>query len=309
MNDITSPSSPLSNNPPPPRLPLSANLAQLAYRLGDIFAPTLAGRIAADAFGRSRPKGSRAIFRMPLGAQSYPIHDNSDIQRGYLWKNHGPTVLLVHGWGSDSSSMFGFVKPLLAMGYQVASFDAPAHGESCGNKTTMTRFVKAVSAAMQSLGNVQIIIAHSLGSIASVAAVTETKLAASIQCMVLLAAPVSLTTVLERWSKNPRQRLPPTTVKKIYQRLHVQNGVPVSHWDIGVLGAELDVPMMILHDTHDPVVPFSEAEKLQRSLKNARLEQTTGLGHSRILSTTSVKELITQFISERGRNQHNEESQ
>ena len=273
-------------------------MARMGYQLGEIFASKLAGRIAADAFGKSRSKGSRTEFRMPLGAQAYQIFDNDDIDHGYLWKNDGPNVLLVHGWGADSSSMSGFVKPLLSLGFQVASFDAPAHGESSGNKTTMTRFVKAVGAAIKSLGDVQIIIGHSLGSIASVAAVKEADLSGSMKCMVLLAAPVSLTTVLERWAKNQHQHLPPTVTKEVYKRLHVQNGVPVSHWDISILGAGFDIPVLVLHDKNDPVVPYTEAEILLASLKNVRLEQTSGLGHSRLLSTASVKELVTTFISD-----------
>lgn len=299
MTNITSPSPPLSQqSAAEPAFSIGANLAKAGYRLGGLVAPGLAGRIAADAFGRSRSKGDRTLFRMPLGSQTFEIAGNEDVRRGYLWKSQGPTVLLVHGWGADSSSMIGFVKPLLSLGFQVASFDAPAHGESVGNKTTMTRFVKAVDATIKSLNNVQIVIGHSLGSIASVAAVAHAspRYAKAVKRLVLIAAPVSLSAVLERWSAN--QQLPPAVVGKIYERLHVQNGVPVSHWDISVLGAAMDVPVLVVHDEHDPVVPLTEAQRLVCSLKNARLEQTAGLGHSRILSAAPVKDLIIRFICE-----------
>lgn len=301
MTDITSPSPVLSQQPAAaPALSIGASLAKAGYRLGGLLAPGLAGRIAADAFCRSRSKGSRTLFRMPLAAQTFEIAGNEDVRHGYLWKSQGPTVLLVHGWGSDSSSMIGFVKPLLALGFQVASFDAPAHGASVGNKTTMARFVKAVGAAIKSLDNVQIVVGHSLGSIASVAAITHAspRHAEAVKRLVLIAAPVSLSTVLERWSTNQHQQLPPAVIGKIYDCLHVQNGVPVSYWDISVLGAAMDVPVLVVHDEHDPVVPLTEAQRLMRSLKDVRLEQTSGLGHSRILSAAPVKELITRFISE-----------
>lgn len=301
MTDITSPSPPLSPKPAPAPAPgLGAIVARAGYQLGALLAPRLAGRIAADAFGRSRSKGGRTQFRMPLGAQTFDIAGNDDVRRGYLWKNDGPTVLLVHGWGSDSSSMIGFVKPLLAQGFQVASFDAPAHGESAGNKTTMTRFVGAVGAAIRSLGNVQVVIGHSLGSIASVAAVAQAseQHARAVRRMVLIAAPVSLSTVLERWACSHQQQLPRTVIDRIYDRLHVQNCVPVSHWDISVLGAAMDVPVLVVHDEHDPVVPLTEAQRLLRSLQDVRLEQTSGLGHSRILSAAPVKELIARFVGD-----------
>lgn len=299
MTDITSPS--LSQQPAAvPALGIGASLAKAAYQLGGLLAPGLAGRFAADAFGRSRSKGDRTLFRMPMGAQTFEIAGNEDVRHGYLWQSQGPTVLLVHGWGSDSSSMMGFVKPLRALGFQVASLDAPAHGESAGNKTTMTRFVKAVGAAIKSLDNVQIVVGHSLGSIASVAAIAHAspRHAEAVKRLVLIASPVSLSIVLERWSTNQYQKLPSAVIDKIFDRLHVQNGVPVSHWDISVLGAAMDVPVLVVHDEQDQVVPLAEAQRLMRSLKNVRLVQTSGLGHSRILSAAPVKELITRFISE-----------
>jgi omega-6 fatty acid desaturase (delta-12 desaturase) len=299
MTDITSPSPPLSRQPAAaPALGIGACLARAGYQLGGMLAPGLAGRIAADAFGRSRAKGSRTLFRMPLGAQTFKITGNEDVRHGYLWKSQGPTVLLVHGWGSDSSSMIGFVKPLLALGFQVASLDAPAHGESAGNKTTMARFVKSVGAAINSLDNVQIVVGHSLGSIASVAAIAHASPphAQAIKRLVLIAAPESLSTVLERWATD--RHLPPAVIGKIYDRLHVQNGVPVSYWDISVLGAAMEAPVLVVHDEQDPVVPLTEAQRLKRSLKSVRLEQTSGFGHSRILSAAPVKELITRFIGE-----------
>lgn len=269
-------------------------LAKAGYQLSGLLAPGIAGRIAANAFGRSRPKKGRVLFRLPLGARLFNVVGNEDIHYGYLWPAQGPTALLVHGWGSDSSSMLGLVNPLLSLGFQVAAFDAPAHGESTGNKTTMMRFVKAVCAVIESLHDIEVVIAHSLGSIASVSAIADLRHDKMIKRLVLVAAPASLSAVLERWSSN--LQLPTVVVDKIYERLRMENGVPVSHWDIGVLGAALEVPILVIHDEQDSVVPLAEAARLARSLKNVRMEKTSGLGHSRILVAPSVKDMIIRFI-------------
>src|SRR3712207_6641379 len=47
------------------------------------------------------------------------------------WGN-GPTVALVHGWGSRAARLAVHVEPLLGAGFSVVAFDAPAHGESEG---------------------------------------------------------------------------------------------------------------------------------------------------------------------------------
>ncbi|MFC5476075.1 alpha/beta fold hydrolase [Paraherbaspirillum soli] len=281
----------------PVQLPLKLRLARLGYRLGGMLAPATAGRFAADAFGRSRMKGARTSFKLPLGAEAFGIVGNQDVQQGYVWKKNGPTALLVHGWGSDSSSMYGFVKPMQTLGFQVASFDAPAHGAAAGHKTTMTRFVNAVGATIDSLDNVQVVIAHSLGSIATVAALSQAGFARSVKCLVLLAAPSALSNVLERWSKDHLQ-LAPRIVQQVYRHLHADNGVPLSHWDIAVLGAGMQIPVLVLHDPQDPVVPFCEAERLAGSLHNVLLEQAPALGHSRILSAASVKQRVAEFVTD-----------
>lgn len=298
MTEMTSPA--VAINPPAPGSGpgLATQLRRLSYRLAAKVVPGLAGRIAADAFGRSRAKGSRTQFRMPLGAVSFEISGNQDVRRGFIWRNQGPTVLLVHGWGSDSSSMLGLVKPLLALGFQVAAFDAPAHGESPGNQTTMSRFVAAVAAVIATLGKVEVMIGHSLGSIATVAALSraEPHLAQTVRRLVLIAAPSSLVTVLESWAAN--QQLPAPIKDKVYQRLLLQNGVPVSHWDISVLGRGFDLPILVVHDEDDRVVPICEAKKLAQELQNVSLQQTSGLGHSRILSAADVKQMICTFITQ-----------
>lgn len=299
MTDILAPSPPLSVRlSPVPASSVGASLLQIGCRLGGLLVPGLVGRIATNAFVRSRAKGDRASFRTPLGAQTFDIAGNEDVSHGYLWKNRGPTVLLVHGWGSESSSMIGFVKPLLDAGFQVASFDAPAHGGSPGHMTTMMRFVEAVGAVIKSLGNVQVIIGHSLGSIAAVTAVAhaDQSYARAIKRLVLIAAPESLSTVLERWSTY--RQLPPAVIGKIYDRLHIQNGVPIGHFDISVQGAAIDAAMLVIHDKHDPIVPLADALRLMRSLKNVRFEQTSGFGHGRILSAAPVKQIIMRFVND-----------
>jgi pimeloyl-ACP methyl ester carboxylesterase len=287
------PARPLSSQ----RTPLDVRLARLGYRLLSAAAPALAGKVATNHFLSSRPRGARPSAGLPLGARQFPIKDEALVRQGFLWDAKGPTVLLVHGWGADSSSLFGFVRPLVNRGFRVAAFDAPAHGTSAGKRTTMTEFVRAVGHVLDTLGGAHAVVAHSLGGIAAIAAVARRAEAGSAppRRMVLLSAPCALPTVIERWSNF--LRVGPNVVARLYRELDRRNGVPPMHWNIAVLGRELAVPVALIHDRADPMVPFDEAQKIAAALRDAQIEETVDLGHRRILFASAVHQRVVDFIA------------
>ncbi len=277
--------------------PFSFNLRAALYRAGSVLAPRLTGRIATREFGRSRSHRDRDSYPVPLGARRFAI-DDPDVHSGYLWEADGPTALLVHGWSADSASMLGFVRPLLKAGFQVATFDAPGHGASHGACTTMSRFVFAGAQAARALGNVGFLVGHSLGAIAAaaIAARVKQEQGVRIRAMAMVAAPASLSQVLELWASAGPQQLPRATRERVYAQLHRDNGVPVSHWDIPALARGMRIPTLVLHDQADPVVPYANAELLCAQL-GASLERTAGYGHSRILASMEARMAIVEFLS------------
>jgi pimeloyl-ACP methyl ester carboxylesterase len=276
-----------------PRMPLPVR--RLGHAALGRIAPEVAGRIATSTFSSTRALGARPDDVLPLGARRFEVDGDPDIRGGYLWGEDGPTALLVHGWGTDSSSMHGLVAPLRALGYRVAAFDAPRHGVCAGTRATMSQFTRATGAVLDALGGVRVIVAHSLGSIAAVGAVAQRQ-ELPVDCLVLIAPAGTVTGVLERWSRH-ELRLRRPIVERIYRELHRHNGVPVSHWDVIGLGAGLRCPVMVLHDPHDDVVPFTEAKTLAAGLRDARLTAIAGHGHLGILMAPAVKDLIADFVA------------
>ena len=81
-----------------------------------------------------------------------------------------------------------------------------------------------------------------------------------------------------------------------------RNGVPVQHWDIITLGKDMRIPMLIMHDPADTVVPLCDAEIIAASLPQAILEKVPGGGqHLGILSNTYVIERTCRFVTEHAR--------
>lgn len=283
--------------------PLS--LRRLAHAAVGALAPGVGGRWATDVFSRTRKLGVRPDNVLPLGARRFAVEGNPDVRGGYLWgEDEGPdgapapTALLVHGWGADSSSMYSLIAPLRELGYRVAAFDAPAHGVSEGKQATMTQYTAATRAVLDSLGGARVIVAHSLGSIAAVAALAL-RPDERVDCLALVAPTCTLNAVLDSWAEH-ELRLARPVLDRIYRELHRRNGVPVSHWDVVGLGRGLPCPVLAIHDPDDPVVPFHEAEVIAAGLPDVRLERATGRGHMGILMSPEVKSAVSAFVAEHG---------
>src|SRR5262245_2710062 len=95
-------------------------------------APPLAVR-AAGALFRTPPRHKTSDAERKLlaaGARRRLRAGSSDIAT-WTW-GEGPTMVLVHGWGSRGARLGSFVEPLVSSGYSVVTFDSPAHGDSSG---------------------------------------------------------------------------------------------------------------------------------------------------------------------------------
>ncbi|MCP9943730.1 alpha/beta hydrolase [Streptomyces somaliensis] len=261
-------------------------------------APGAAVRWATDVFSGTRTPGPRPDDVLPIGARRFAVRGSDDVAHGFLWGGDGEsrgTVLLVHGWAADSSSMHSLVPPLRALGLRVAAFDGPAHGVHPGHRTTMTRYTRAVGAVLDTLGDVRAVVAHSLGGIAAIGAAAA-RPGAPPECAVLVAPACTLGGVLDRWD-GAGLRLTPALVRGIRGELHRRNGVPVAHWDVVALGARLETPVLVVHDPDDPTVPYSDAEAAAAGLKDARLIRAPGTGHTGILVSAGVGGTVRDFVA------------
>lgn len=266
-----------------------AQLQFLSY-----MAPSAAGKMATRLFSRSRNEANEYRPALtPMGARVINVASSSHrVEQLYLWGDSGDIVLLIHGWGSNCSSMFAFVQPLLSMGYRVATFDAPAHGSTQGDYATMSEYVAAARQMIETLGDVRYVVAHSLGGIVAMASAAES----DIERIVLISSPCSLMDVLDIWSGS-FMKLRPVIREKILQQLLHDNGVPVSHWDIGLHGRGWNKPVRLIHDRQDNVVNCRHAEKINQLFSDSEVFYTDGLGHAKILMNTGVHNIITGFFS------------
>src|SRR4051812_47586634 len=147
-----------------------------ALRVLSRTAPRVATRIAADLFMKPRrfrtPPREQALLH---GAEPFEIRaGQATTIRAWRWGS-GPVAILVHGWEGRGSQMASFVEPLVASGRTVIAFDAPGHGTSGGNRSSLPHFAWALRsvAAAVSDNAPDSIVAHSLGCAATTLALRE----------------------------------------------------------------------------------------------------------------------------------------
>jgi pimeloyl-ACP methyl ester carboxylesterase len=183
-----------------------------------------------------------------------------------------------------------------AAGLRAAAFDGPGHGVSPERQATIRQYGESVGAVLDTLDRVRIVIAHSIGAIAAVAALGSRD-GVQPDGLVLLAPACSLGEALDRWAADHLRRAP--GVKgRVAEELARRNDIPVSHWDLRTLGVGLGLPVLVIHDPADDVVPFREAETVAEAVPGARLVPAPDTGHLGILRAPLVKDALGDFIAQ-----------
>ena len=277
------------------RLPLKLRLLKAAIAGASIIAPQAVAQYGFNLFitPKRRPISEKQRRFLETGEQ-FTIPYQSQQLVAYRW-GQGPIVLLVHGWQANAATMQYFVNPLVEAGYQVVAMDGPAHGASPGTQLHLLQYGDAVLSAINALGGVHAIIAHSVGG-ASVATMLGTHLHFRIDKVVLVGAVDKLTSMLDRYAEgfglSAGVRHAMDTV--IESRL----GHPPQFYSNPDLLADFPRPVLVVHDRNDDIVPFAAAEAITNNVKSSRLLATNGLGHRRILRDEDTIHQIVEFIRE-----------
>ena len=265
------------------------------FRSADLVAPSLAGRIARDIWFTVPPRLAPA--RLPEGGDPFEVESLGAVVRGQVWGT-GPVVYLVHGWGGRGSQLTSFVEPLLAGGFRVVMFDAPAHGDSDHGPAGPGRshgveFGKALDAVFARFGPAHAVVAHSLGAISTYLTLRFGWL--STGRLVLLAPMVAAAPLFDQFQR--ALGFGARTRRAFDRHLDEFVGIPMTEFDASYQASYVDpVPTLVVHDRGDRQTPWADSARFVESLPDARLVTTEGLGHRRILEDAGVVSAVMGFL-------------
>ncbi|MCB0127470.1 MAG: alpha/beta hydrolase [Caldilineaceae bacterium] len=203
----------------------------------------------------------------------------------------GPTVLLVHGWAGRGSQLAPLVAPLVNAGYRVVAFDAPAHGDSPGDRTNLLEVSNLIRTLSQEYAGFAAIVGHSFGGMAAGHALYE---GARADKLVTIGSPVTMASVLDGFGS--QLNASPRTVAGVKRAIERLAKRDVDTFSLSHTLAGSPVTGLIVHDEEDKEVGCDQARLLHRVWPQSSLYITQGLGHRRILRDAATIARIVAFI-------------
>ena len=232
----------------------------------------------------------------PNNAQQLKFTLNNLTVKGHRW-NHPQQkkVLILHGFNSAAYKFDRYINPLVKKGYEVLSFDAPAHGHSGGNTTNAVEYSAMIAKVIELYGPVNSFIAHSFGGIAISLAMEN--LPHDVNTKIVLIAPATETTSAIDGAFG-MLKIKDTAVRKEMDKLIFERSGRQTEW-FSVRRAVKNITAQILwlHDEDDDITPLSDALKVKEdNHNNINFVITKGLGHRKIYHDAAVKKAIENFL-------------
>ena len=284
----------MAEEPKKIKTPLLVKVIRTYVRFTSSIAPILSKKLGYKLFFRAfkfpfKPDELNSIKEASL----FTIDYREQKLQGYKWGNGKKTILCMHGWSGRAAQFYQFINPLIKKEYTVIAFDAPGHGKSEGTYSSLVEY-KEIITLLHHEYKFQNIIAHSMGAAATLLAVKD---GLSVTKLVLISPPVLPQLILDEFCL----RIGAKKYVGEYIQLRIEemyNATFESFFPESYLPLENFPKTIVIHDTQDIDVPFTNGQRLKEIVPEIELFKTEGLGHTRILRNEKVIEKSINFIND-----------
>lgn len=260
--------------------------------------PRKAADVAFDLFCTPRP-GKESVPQPPIfeKGKAHRLKVGKGYIRGFHWSADRPkpkTVLIAHGFSSQSYKFDSYVRRLLAAGFDVVAFDAPAHGLSDGKRVNALEYRNAVLAVMDHFGPLHAIVCHSFGGLVSALALEE-RLPMAKTKLVLIAPAIETKAAMKQFfSVIPAS----AAVQAAFaQKIKDLTGKDPAHFSLLRVLRQHPIPTLWIHDRQDQICLLADAMPLLANPPQwVETFITEGLGHNRIYRDQVTKERILAYL-------------
>jgi hypothetical protein len=256
-----------------------------------ILAPGKAAEMALDIFCTPR-KGNiqsyqkkflKKFKQVVLDFDGVPImtYDNGKV---------GRKVLLCHGWESNAFRWRKLYGKLKDTELNIIMMDAPAHGATGGERFHALLYGQMINTVAQHY-RPETILGHSVGGYSTIYYMSQYQ-PDFINDLIIMASGDQLMDITTRYFK--MIGLGQRVGKAYYGLIKEKFGKEITYYNASDFASQIDVEGLIIHDIHDDVNLFYEAEAIHNKWKNSNLIKTSGLGHS--LQDEKVFQTITNKL-------------
>jgi pimeloyl-ACP methyl ester carboxylesterase len=217
-------------------------------------------------------------------------HDSKTIQT-YHWKGKGKTIILIHGWDSNTHRWKDLIEDLQKEDFNIVAFDAPAHGYSEGKLLNVLLYSKCLDQLL-SLYQPEIIIGHSVGAM-TIIYNQFLKQSPQIEKLVLLGSPSEMSEIMSDYKRI--LNLNDKFMSSLEAFFKEEFNYTFSEFSIAEFAKGVQKDTLIIHDQYDKVAPVEAAKSIHKNLRDSILKITEGAGHS--LYKNEVREDILKFLT------------
>jgi len=225
----------------------------------------------------------------------YPFDERPLRLTLYRWGSSGKKVWLLHGWGGSPFDFRHMIHALVAAGYEVIAFDAPAHGASQGKKTNLVQWMHVLEQLLQRSGEVHGVIGHSLGGLN--AALTLVHKPVQVPRLVMVSAAVSAPVF---FNETFRQfRIPQQVMPRVQQLITEKLRDNLQELDLfRHIGRIKAGRILMAYDENDHLVKQEQINTFLQQYPSIQSLKIKGEGHFRIMRNEAVISRVLAFLEQ-----------
>ncbi len=210
----------------------------------------------------------------------------------YRWPTMGETILMIHGWESNTHRWKSLIKKLHKKGFNIIGFDAPAHGNSSGKILNVPLYTECLQKIIE-LYRPNHLLGHSVGGMTTIYH-QYTYPNQEIEKLVVLAPPSELARIMKGYQRI--LKLSPKFMKALDQYFKDKHGFYFKEFSVSYFAQNLTHKGLLIHDKYDDIAPYREAEAIGENWTNAQFITTENYGHS--LFFNEVDNMIIDFLKD-----------
>lgn len=212
--------------------------------------------------------------------------------QSYQWKGEKETVLLLHGWESNTYRWRNLIQRLKQHGFNIIAFDAPAHGYSSGKILHVPLYAKVTRYFLDAF-QPKYVVAHSVGGM-NILYTHYLNPQSSVEKIVTIGSPCEFNQFMDHYQNllNFSDRVR----EAMNKRLKEWFGYYFDEFSSAHFVKDNTIKGLLFHDEEDSQVPVEASKKVHAHWKGSHLVTTKGLGHS--MHQEVVNDQLIEFLQE-----------
>ncbi len=213
-------------------------------------------------------------------------------------KGRAPAVVVLHGWGANSSLMLPLARPLHTAGFHALFLDARNHGRSEHDDfSSMPRFAEDLEVALEWLRERDEVtrigvIGHSVGAGAALLVGSRNPLPAAIISASSFAHPGRLMA-----TQGPLARAPLPLKAGVLRSIEKTIGHPFDEIAPESTARRVNVPLLLIHGDSDSVVPVADVHRIAEANPQAEVLIIPGADHGSLEAFIPYMNRLTGFLT------------